>query len=130
MFSGIVGSESLNNPRILNSIKNKKVVVEFFPNSTISSYWHTYFYSIEDESISHFAIEISNTIKDGCYAIFWNNNIVKVIFKGKIFNIQKSDFLTSKDYQELVIFAEKNGVQKEYLDFQKEFEKYQKEISQ
>ena len=130
MYSGIVGSESLNNPLILNSASSARVLVEHYPTSTITPYWHTFFLKIKDADIQRFMHLVSKEIKAGCFAIFWNEELVYMVFPNRVFSLPKRNFKESKVYPEMITYARKNGVQEEFLNIEEEFERYSKAITE
>lgn len=127
MYYGIVESESLNNPLILDKYKVKKVVTEFQPNAKTKQ-WHIFILEILDDSIFSLVKEISSEIKYGWYAIFWNDIKTYVVFSNKVFDLKKEQKWLSKGYEAVREYGSKNGVQKEYLDFNKNFVQYNKLI--
>jgi|SRR3989344_932845 len=125
MFYGIVESESLHNPRVLNTLTAKKVVKEFQPNAE-TKYWHIFVLKVSDDEIVSVAEDIASEIKNGWYAIFWSGAKVYVVFSRKIFELRKEAHWQSAEYEAVREYGNKNGVQKEYLDFNKNFAQYHK----
>ncbi len=124
MYHGTIGSESLKNPLILNSLKQLKIIVEYFPDSRICPYWHTYLIEVNDDDIVKITGSISKEIKHGCFAILWNKKIVFVIFQNKVFQAEIENSQESKEWKIVKEYGKANGVQEEYLDFSKEFKKF------
>lgn len=124
MYYGTIGSESLKNPLILNSLRQVKVIVEYFPSSRISPYWHTYFVEVENNNVIEITESLCREIKYSCFAILWNKKRVFVIFQNKVFQLDIRNAQESEEWKIAKEYGKANGVQEEYLDFSKEFEKF------
>ena len=79
MYKGIVELESLNNPTILKEMTIVKENIEYHPEANTKQ-WHVYRVEISDDKIKPVTENISKTIKQDWYSIFWNEKEVYVIF--------------------------------------------------
>lgn len=127
MFYGIIESESLNNPTILNSFKTKKVVVESVPLSE-NPYWHIFIVEVDDNSIEKLAYDLSLVVKPSWYQIFWNDEWVYVVLQSKVFELRREKAWSSPEYEEMRKYALGRGIDEEYLDFNQNFAEYEKII--
>lgn len=124
MFYAVIDTESLSDPKIVNSFKQLRVEVEYEPNSTASKYHHVFFLQIKDEEVGKQMDKFSREMKDGWYAFFWNNKILYIIFNKERFRVglpvkkQDLEYLKSQEYGRLI------GIQGEFLDFDKYFKRY------
>ncbi len=128
MFYGMISSEGLENPLVLNSFNPSRVVIDYQPKSTGSSYWHRYLLQIEDEKIDSVVNQFRNLMKHGWYSIFWNDKTVYVVFKDKVFKLEKEKVWKSEEYKNVRRYGIEHGVQEEYLDFNERFKYYNKQI--
>jgi len=113
MYKGFVLSESLNNPLILNSIEKINVNVEKHNDPAYPAIWHNFKLLATEKNIQ----AVSEQLKTGWYAHFWNEKYLFFCLSGKFFRIDR----TAGDYQrelaEAKKYAESVGVEGRYLDF-------------
>ncbi len=128
MYYGILESESLNNPVILNNFATKKVIVESVPLSP-HPYWHIFVVEVEDRDIEKITRDLSLVIQPSWFQIFWNNNTVYVVIQNKVFTLKREKNWSSKEYEEMRTYATQRGVNEEYLDFNQNFDEYEKIIT-
>lgn len=126
MYYGVVESESLENPLILNSFNPIKIRIEHHPQSITSVYWHVYLLSVSDQSIREEAEKFATQMKYGWYAVFWNEEKAHIVFTNKIFILTKEDDWQSKEYLKVKEYGINHGIQAEYMDFNKNFKAYNK----
>lgn len=119
MFKGFILSESLNNPLILNSLQKEYVKIEKHSeaNNKYPLYWHLFKVSVQDNDIKQTADNIAKDIKPDWYAHFWNGHEVYICFTNKVFVIPHEKHWSSSQYQEVIEYAKKNGIEERYLDF-------------
>ncbi len=127
MLYGIIQSESLNNPTILNSFKTRKVIVESVPLSE-NPYWHIFIVEVEDKSIEKLAHDLSLVVKPCWYQIFWSDEWVYVVLQSRVFKLKRENEWSSPEYEEMRRYALGRGVEEEYLDFNQNFMEYEKII--
>lgn len=128
MYYGILESESLNNPVILNNFKTRKVIVESVPLSK-EPYWHIFMVEVEDREIEKLTNDLSLVIKPSWFQIFWNHHTVYVVIQNKVFKLRHEKNWSSPEYEEMRKYAMQRGVQDEYLDFNQNFTEYEKIIA-
>lgn len=128
MYYGILESESLNNPVILNNFKTLKVIVESVPLSD-NPYWHMFVVEIDDREVEKLTNDLSLVIKPSWFQIFWNNDTVYVVIQNKVFKLKQEKNWSSSEYEEMRKYAMQRGVQEEYLDFNQNFAEYEKIIA-
>ena len=117
MFKGFILSESLNNPVILNDFRKIYVKIEVHPESKDAHFWALFKVEIDDKDIKKVVEKVSQEMKIGWYAHFWNGITVYITFTNKIFIIPQEKKWQSKEYQEVKEYGVKNGVGAKYLDF-------------
>ena len=123
MFYGMISSEALKNPLILNDFVPIKVVVDYKPSSGMP-YWHRYLLKIEDREIDSITRLLAPLINAEWYAVFWNDKIVYVLFKDKVFTLKKEENWQSGEYLNMKKYGISHGVEEEYLDFNERFKHY------
>lgn len=127
MIQGIIETESLKDKSLIEQLKPRKTVVEHHPDSNTSTYWHCNLIQLPDELFVNLQDNISTNLIGGWFAIFWNDNYFTIIFKNKLFNLARN-FLEN-DSKPVIEYGLKHGVQKKYLDFNNEVEKYKKYLN-
>jgi len=115
MFKGIIISESLNEPSLINQFKIYKAEIskeeESIPNENRKARWHLYWAKASMKQIK----QLSKEIKQGGYTHFWNSKKeVKVIFKDKIFKLQ---FDNKSSWKDAVEYGKSIGIPEYQLDF-------------
>jgi hypothetical protein len=122
-MKAIIDSSSLNDPTILNNYLVEKVVINFEPNSNESKYHHNFVLRIEDENLENFISTIQDEIKRGWYAFCWSEKDLYIIFDSKYFSIDLINGWESVQFLEAQNFGRSEGIEEEYLNFKKYFEK-------
>ena len=107
-FEGIIVEESLSDNRIIN---NYDVIgFEITLDDDISKRWHLFKISIRRDQIS----DMQFHIKQGWYMHFWSGHALIVVFKDKVFEIDRYD---RSSWSEVVDYGCGIGISKEQLDF-------------
>ena len=122
MFKGIIELESLNRTDILDDVNIIQKFEEHHPEATIK-HWHGLKLEVNEAFIESVTEKISKSIKHDWYAIFWNENEVLVVFSNKIFRLSHT-VVKSGNYDEIKSYGEKQGVQKEFINLQKEIDSW------
>lgn len=119
MYKGFVISESLNNPLVLNPLKQEFVRIEKHEEAKdqYPTYWHVFKLLIDQKDIDQISKNISQEIKPDWYAHFWNGTNVFVIFSNRVFQIPQEEEWSSPQFQEAKEYGIKNGIKEMYLDF-------------
>lgn len=125
MFYGIVTSESLTNPVVLNELEQVKVMVDAVPTSE-TPYWHIFVVKVDDKNIDEAVQKVSMVVKQGWYIVFWNDKELRVIMQNKSFDLKREKDWSSPEYKEFQRYAASQGIAPEYLDFNVNFEEYEK----
>ena len=122
MYFAVIDTESLADPRIINDFPIFKVVIEYEPNSEANKYHHIFFIKIKSEEIDKKISKISQEMKNGWYAFFWDDQYLLIVYNNKTFKVtQKNpDYSAAQNYGRLV------GIQGEFLDFKTYFDRYKK----
>jgi hypothetical protein len=118
MYKGLVISESLRNPSILNGVALIRVKVEHHP--TIDNdlkTWHDFKVQVGDDAILSFCNQMAKEIKEKWYAHFWNADTLYVVLPGRVFKMPRERNWTSEAYQECKKYAMEHGVEEQYLFF-------------
>lgn len=124
MFYGMLSSEGLTDPLILNTFKPIKVVIDYQPESNTSTYWHRYLLQFQDSEIESTTQKLTTLMKPDWYSIFWDNEIVYVVFSNKVFKLNKEENWTSQEYQEVKQYGIEHDIQEHYMDFNDRFAHY------
>ena len=117
IYKGLLETESLKNPLLVNMLALKEMDIEYHPDST-SKYWHVCKVEIPAGQLEELSAQLSKEMKRGWYAVFWNNSKIAVIFAEKIFRIPKQDYHKSGEYRKMREYGLANGVQEKYLSLQ------------
>lgn len=120
----IVDSCSLQNPLLLNTYKTKKVTIEYEPNSNAAKYHHIFFLTIEDRNKDTFIRAVSDNELVGWYDFCWDKQNVFIIFKSKIFEINKENYWNTDEYAKAKKYALTVGIEEEFTDFKKYLDRY------
>jgi hypothetical protein len=126
MYKAAVDTESLQDPTIINNLKQLKVVIEYEPNSNVSKFHHVFFLLVNSQEIE----KIANNMKRGWYSFFWDNHSLKVVFYKKTFNISLPGGFSSEEYKRLIDYGKKQGIEEEFLKIEKYFNRYKKLVEQ
>lgn len=124
MYTAVIDTESLNDPRIVNDLQVFKVVVEYEPNSEASKFHHVFFVKIKSEEIERKIKLIAKEMKDGWYAFFWNDKNLFIVYSQKTFKV----LIDSPDYSAAQKYGRSVGIQEEFLDFKTYFERYERMV--
>ena len=124
MYFGIVETESLEQQSLLTKYVPAKVIPQEV-ESADTKLWHLNVLKIEDAQGEEAAVRFAEVMLHGWYAVIWNDEIYYVILPKKAFQLRRGDG-QSKDFEAMKIYAIENGVQEEYLDFNKNFVGYLK----
>ncbi len=108
-YKGAIVEESLEDSRILNILK--KIDMEITKDSKASDRWHMYTVEISKKDIEKIAKEIKPKL---WYAHFWKENELIVVFRRKIFILNRYD---QKSWKEAIEYGLKRGIPKKQLDF-------------
>ncbi len=127
MYYGIVETESLANPTVLKQLNVHKTVVIEPPESTSAKEWNINILHIDDQSVDRTKESISTNIKDEWFAVLFNDKKFYVIFRHKIFELERQR--KNKAYRQMVDYGESHGIQKIYLDFDANFKNYKELIN-
>mgnify|MGYP001585157304 CR=1 FL=1 len=105
MYKGVIISESLEKPDLINDLE--VLSSEISGNSN----WHLYTVIVSRSDIKR----ISSVLKpEKYYAHFWNGDNVLVVFRNKQFEIKYSDKVTWRDAIE---YGKSIGIPDKQLDF-------------
>ena len=107
-YIGIIVEESLDDNRILNDIKIKKLHITGQQNP--EERWHMYEVYVSNEEIE----ELSKHIIDDWYMHFWKDKEIIAIFKDKQF---KFYYDNKETWKEVLEWGRKLGLPEEQLDF-------------
>lgn len=126
MYHAVIDTESLKDPRIINQFSVAKVIVEFEPNSEANKYHHVFFVKIQPEEVKQKIQAIAKEMKNGWYAFFWNDQNLYIVYNQKTFAVlvNNPDYVAAQNYGRSV------GIQDEFLDFKKYFERYRSIINE
>jgi DNA-directed RNA polymerase beta subunit len=108
-FSGTIVKESLEDARILDTLRTSKVRVT--DEEKPEERWHLYTVKVTPEQLQRIAAVMKPR---NWYAHFWNGNNVRVVFRDKIF-AQKADDVGS--WQPAIRYGLSVGIPREQLDF-------------
>ena len=118
IFKGLLETESLKNPLLVNTLALKDMKIEYHADSIDSKYWHVCKIEVPKWQIETLANQLSQEMKQGWYAIFWNNNEIITVFREKIFRMPRRDYYKSAEYKNMKEYGLANGVQEKYLRLQ------------
>lgn len=121
MFRGVIISESLKNPTVLNDMNVKKVRVET-DNENEAPIWHLFHVELYDALIDSVPEIIANELKPHWYAHFWNESFVYICFSGKVFKTTKGNLVSKTgNYPQIIEYAKNTAhVEEKYLNFKME----------
>jgi hypothetical protein len=118
IFNGLLETESLINPLLVNALVLKKMSIEYHPDSVDGKYWHVCRVEVPAEQMQKLSIQLSKEIKYGWYSVFWNSNDVIVVFANKIFSMLRHGYQDSGEYKRMRNYGIANGVQEKYMTLQ------------
>jgi len=126
MYFAVIDTESLKDPRIINSFQISKVVVEYEPNSEVNKYHHIFFLKIKSYEIENKINLIAKEMKDGWFAFFWDNQFLFIAFNKQTFKVNQAMLEKDKQYLQAQDYGRSVGIQDEFLNFKKYFKRYKK----
>ena len=118
-FSGAIIEESLVNPEVLKYVHITKTdilpVMEKHKTPWVKQ-WTFHFVEVEEKKAEFVAEEISKNLdpEHSWYADFKNNKIHYVIYRNKVFKIDRSK---KEDYEKTIEYGSKLGIPNYQLDF-------------
>ena len=122
MHKGIIELEALTDTSILKNVIIVKEHEEHHPEAFIKT-WHVYKVKISDNAIGTIIEKISKAIKKDWYSIFWNDYEVYAVFYNKVFKVSRK-IAESGKYEEVKSYAVSHGIQREFIDLQKEIDSW------
>jgi len=123
MFYGMVSSEALEDPLVLNTVTPLKVIIDQKDDAD-APLWHRYLLKVSDKELKDILNKLKPQVKQGWYAIFWNDLEVHVIFTNKVFSLKREQQWKSKAYEQVRAYGTTHGVQDYYIDFNERFLHY------
>lgn len=126
MYHAVIDTESLKDPRIINQFQVSKVIVEFEPNSEVNKYHHIFFIKIKSAEIDKKINLIAKEMKNGWFAFFWNKKDLYIVFNKAIFKVDQTKLLKDREYLKAQDFGRSIGIQEEFLDYKRYFDRYSK----
>ncbi|MDP3728288.1 MAG: hypothetical protein Q8R18_02425 [bacterium] len=108
-YTGLIVEESLDDSRVLNDFKILKV--EITKEKNPADRWHMYTIEVSKKEIERISKEIKPKL---WYANFWKDNELLVVFKNKIFTLDRYDTKTRK---EAIEYGLAQGIPRKQLDF-------------
>ena len=124
MYYSIIDAASLNNPTLLNELRQRKVIVKYEPESPSSAYHYNFLLEIDDNDINGVIKKIQNTMKESWYTFFWNKTTLFITFNTKQFQINIANGWSSDSYKSAQAFGRTQKIPEIYLDFKKYFQPY------
>jgi hypothetical protein len=115
MFTGKIDSESLNDPSIIKELNIVESRAEHHPEAKIKT-WHCFKVSVPNNKIVSITERVSKEIKKDWFSIFWDEKEIFVVFSNKVFRLAHE----KSEWEEAIEYGTKLGIQKRYLDFEKE----------
>lgn len=116
IFKGILISESLVHPSILNNLRKLDVAVNDTVDTPEAPVWHLFKVEIADDQLGAVIKLTEDNFKYGWYAHYWNGTVVHVCFQGKTFTIPQEAHWSSPEFQIMKAYAVSHGVAEKYLD--------------
>ena len=119
-FIGVIIEESLENKDVLKKVKILKTRVEKVTDEHQTPYlenWTLHMVEVEEGKAHDVAEEISRSLDsehNDWYADFKNDSIHFIIFKGKIFKLNREN---KEQYDEVINYGLSLGIPKHQLDF-------------
>ena len=117
MIKGFVLSESLNDPLILNTIEKIYVKIESHNDPAYPAFWHLFKLSVAEKDVHGVVEAISEQMKTGWYAHFWNEKYLFICLSGQSFCIDRMASNYHNKLAEAKKYAESIGIESQYLDF-------------
>jgi hypothetical protein len=124
MFFTVIDTESLIDPRIINSFKPFKVEIEYEPNSQANKYHHVFFLGLDEENLEKQIELFSQQMKDGWYAFFWNQEIFYIVFNKQRFLVKLPDPEKDENYIKAQNYGKSVEIQENFLNFKEYWERY------
>lgn len=118
-FNGAIIEESLVDPEVLKYVHITKTdilpVTERHRTPWVKQ-WTFHFVEVEEKDAESIAEKISKNLDPdhGWYADFKNNKIHYLIYRNKVFKMDRSK---KKDYEEAIAYGKKLGIPDYQLDF-------------
>ena len=128
-FIGYIESESLRNPLILNDFKHIKVEIEFVPTSVNHPFVHAYYLHFNQNEINEAVERFAKETLPEWYQLFWSDETVYAIFKGKYFNMKNEHTWKSDQYKEVQQYGVAHGIDLVYMDFNKNFARFRETLA-
>lgn len=123
MYYFMISSEALTDPTILNGVRPIKIIIDPRPSAN-APIWHRYLFSFMDHRLDDELSKFKENLIEGWYAVAWNKNEVRVLFKNKQFLLSREKEWKSPEYKAMQQYAIDHGVQAEYIDFNERFKHY------
>lgn len=128
MFYAIIDASSLNNPVILNDFYQKKVTVQYEPESPTSKYHYIFLLEFDEKKVLIEITKFQKEMKFSWYSFFWSQRTLYIVFNAKLFKINLDNDWESQDYKRAQEFGRSQKIPEVYLDFKTHFRPYRKMI--
>ena len=113
MIHGIIESESLDDIAVFQRVRIVKSYQEQHPEAN-TQIWTINKIDLPRKCIAPFIKALSKSIKPAWYALLWDSKQVYIIFKNKIFQISNVDPWKKEEFQQVIDYGVKQGVQRKY----------------
>lgn len=128
-YKGIIIEESLENPHILGEVKILKTDLEKVTEKHKTpwvEYWNKSLVEIPEDKAQAIAEKVSQSldIKHAWYADFKNEKFHYIIFRNKIFKIDRSN---PEEYKNAVEYGLSLGIPDYQLDFSPDIKEWQRD---
>ncbi len=129
-YKGVIIEESLENPDVLKKVKILNTRIELVNKRHKTPWikrWTMYTVEIPESEADNFAEEVSKALdsrhKGNWYADFKNNKIHYVIFRDKVFSVDRSK---KEQYGDVVKYGVSVGISDYQLDFYPAIEEWER----
>ncbi|MAF34734.1 hypothetical protein CMO91_02720 [Candidatus Woesearchaeota archaeon] len=127
-FTGVIIEESLENPSVLKKVSILKTGVEKVTEKHKTPHlqqWTMHTISVAEDKAEEIAQEVSNSldIQHAWYADFKNDAFHYVIFKNKVFKVDRS---RPSQYEAVVAYGVSKGIPDYQLDFSPDIKEWER----
>ena len=114
MYKALIDTQSINDPSWLRTLEVVGEYDEEWPGEEIPVL-HILKVRIADGALESIVGLLSEKIEAGWFAVVWNDELILVVLRGRIFKLTYPELLLSERWNELVSYGQANDIDQKYF---------------